>query len=195
MTAIAELRLFVAVELPPDVCRALGDVQAELRRQGLEGLRWVRPEGIHLTLKFLGETSATRVREITKALSGSVAGHQEHELSLGKLGTFGGRSNPRVLWVDLSGDVERTRALQESVDEALGGIGFAKEEREFSPHLTLARVQPESARSVAGPLAEAIGSTTVQEARLQVREVSLMQSTLGPGGAVYKRLEGFLLAG
>jgi 2'-5' RNA ligase len=191
----AELRLFVAVELPGDVRAALVDIQTELRRKGLQGLRWVRPEGIHLTLKFLGETQASRVADIATALAGSAALHPAHTLALGRLGTFGGRNNPRVLWVALEGAVEATHALQASVDFSLAGLGFPKEDRAFSPHLTLARVRPEAARSIAADLAAAVTSTTVASAEISVRELSLMQSTLGPGGAAYKRLAAFRLAG
>lgn len=188
MTAERELRLFVAVELDERVRRALGELQVELRRNGLERLRWTRDEGIHLTLKFLGETPEKRLAAIREALAKGARGHRRHELSLGKLGTFGGKRNPRVLWVDLDGAVESLGRLQESVDGALAEIGFAKEDRRFSPHLTLARVRPETARDVAEPIARALESVRVPRAELPVAEVSLMQSTLGRGGAVYNRL-------
>lgn len=191
--AVRELRLFVAVELGDEVLRALGELQDELRGRGLERLRWTRSEGIHLTLKFLGETPEERVPAIDEALARGVAGHEKHQLSLGKLGTFGGRRNPRVLWIDLEGDIEQLRALQEGVDGELATIGFAKEDRRFSPHLTLARVRPESARDAAEPISRALESARAPRAEVAVEEVSLMQSTLGPGGAVYNRLTGIEL--
>ena len=193
MSPAEELRLFVAIELRPEVLEALEETQAQLRGKGLGALRWVRSEGIHLTLKFLGETPASRVASISEAVKSATVGHASHSLSLGKLGTFGGRNNPRVLWVDVGGDVEATRALQGSIDNALAQLGFAKETRAFSPHLTLARVRPETAREVAGALADAIESTPAPAGTIAVREVSLMQSTLGPAGAVYRCLEAFPL--
>jgi 2'-5' RNA ligase len=189
------LRLFVAIELPGDVLHALAGVQDRLRLSGLDGLRWVRPEGIHLTLKFLGETAATNVPEIAAAVAAATAGHAPHSLTLGKLGTFGSKANPRVLWVDVGGDVKATRGLQNSVEGALADIGFPREDRPFSPHLTLARVRPESARYAAATLAAAIGSVAAPEGTISVHEVRLMQSTLGPGGARYRSLEAFRLAG
>lgn len=195
MNSATELRLFVAIELPHDVLTALEKAQAALRAKGLEALRWVRPEGIHLTLKFLGETPASRLNDVVAVLKSATAPHAPHSLSLGKFGAFGSRQSPRVLWVDVSGDLDATRAMQSSIDDALAGVGFPKETRAFSPHLTLARVRPESAREVAGALASAITSTPAPSGTIPVQEANLMQSTLGPGGAVYKRLQAFPLEG
>lgn len=181
-------RLFVAVELPGQVRRALDELQHDLQRHGLSGLRWVRPEGIHLTLKFLGETSRERLDAIKGSLASSTVGVPPHELSLGELGTFGTPSAPRVLWLDLQGDLDILARLHSQVDAALASAGFPRESRPFAAHLTLARVRPESSRSVAEPLANAITSVPVPEAVVPVREVSLMLSKLGHGGAAYTRL-------
>jgi 2'-5' RNA ligase len=188
----ANPRLFVAVELPSDVLSALTRLQHELQRHVPGGLRWVRPEGIHLTLKFLGETPRERVPSIQGAISGSVGGIAPHEVALGELGTFGGRT-PRVLWVNLGGETDSLLRLQRRVDSALDGLGYPSEKRPFSPHLTLARVKPEAGREVAEPLAAAVRSVSVPAAAIPVREVSLMLSKLGPGGAVYRRLEAWPL--
>ncbi len=187
------LRLFVAVELPDDVRQALAALQAELRPRGLEGLRWVRPEGVHLTLKFLGETPADKLPAIREALAVSVKGVPPHRLSLGSLGTFGGRRGPQVLWVDLGGDIEPLGRLQRQVEQALAAAGFPREKRPFSPHLTLARVRPESAQAAAPRIAQALEAVRTPAAELEVREIALMRSTLGPGGAVYERLATFAL--
>lgn len=188
-------RLFVAIELDGHVQQALNRLQHELQRNPLNGLRWVRPEGVHLTLKFLGETPREKVASITQALAASTAGIAPHELSLGKLGTFGSRGSPRVLWVDLEGDLEQLRRLAEQVERALMPLGFPPENRRFSPHLTLARVRPESAREVARSLEQAVAAVTAPKAAIEVREVALMLSKLGPGGAVYTQLEAFPLTG
>ncbi len=188
-------RLFVAVELPAQVLEALGQLQHDLQRQIPRGLRWVRPEGIHLTLKFLGETPETRVEGISAAIAGSVGGVVQHEVSLGAMGTFGSRNSPRVLWVDLAGDTETLLRLQAQVDRALDAIGFPGEKRRFSPHLTLARVREESAREVAEPLAQAVRSVSVPPATISVSAVSMMLSKLGSGGAVYTRVESWALDG
>ena len=188
------LRLFVAVELDEDVRQALAALQAELRRRGLAELRWVRPEGVHLTLKFLGETPADKLPAIQEALAAAVAGIAPHRLRLGPLGTFGNRRGPQVLWVDLEGDAATLARLQRRIDEALAPLGFAREKREFAPHLTLARVRPQSARAAGRVCADVLPQMRPSEREVEVSEVSLMRSTLGPGGAVYERLATFPLA-
>jgi len=186
------LRLFVAVELPGEVREALSRLQHDLQRHGLERLRWVRPEGIHLTLKFLGETPADRVPAIEEALAGAVEDVAHHKLALGELGTFGG-NRPRVVWVDLSGDLDAIRGLQERNERALNGLGYEREARGWSPHLTLARLRPEIVRDVATTLLAALQAVRVPVGAISVREVVLMRSTLRPSGAVYERIAAFPL--
>ena len=124
------LRLFVAIELPGEVREALGRLQHELQRRGLEKLRWVRPESIHLTLKFLGETPAEKVPAIEEALSRwANDGPVPREMSLGALGGFGGSRYPRVLWIGLEGDLQSLHALQTRIVTALSEIGFPREAR------------------------------------------------------------------
>ena len=172
---------------------ALAELQADLRRRGLDSLRWVRPEGIHLTLKFLGETSSDKLSAINAALVESVKGVGPHRLWLGAVGTFGNKRRPQVLWVDLAGDLAPLGRLQQQVDLALAAAGFPKEKRPFAPHLTLARVRPESARAIAPRLAEAVAAAQPPPATLEVRELSLMRSRLQAGGAVYEQLAAFAL--
>lgn len=187
------LRLFVAVDLPGQVREALGRVQQELRRHDLSDLRWVRPQGIHLTLKFLGETPARRVAAITKALSGATGGRPGFRVALGAPGTFGNRRGPRVLWLDVIGDIQRLRELQTAVEEALVEVGFPPEEGGFSPHLTLARVPQPARPGTAERIAQGLQAVTPPGTEFDVREVVLMRSTLQPGGAMYERLAAFPL--
>jgi 2'-5' RNA ligase len=187
------LRLFVAVSLPEDVREALGRFQGDLRRRDLTGLRWVRPEGVHFTLKFLGEVPAGKVPAIREALAGATKGRRRCRLALGAAGTFGGRRGPRVLWLDITGDVERLREVQQAVERALAEVGFPPEEREFSPHLTLARVPQPPRPGVGQRVSQALEGVVPPRAEFEVREVVLMRSTLQPGGAVYERLAAFPL--
>ena len=187
------LRLFVAVDLPGQVREGLGRLQEELRRLDLSDLRWVRPPGIHLTLKFLGETPAGRVAAITKALTGATGGQRCFRVALGEPGTFGGRRGPRVLWLDVIGDIERLRVLQAVVEEALLDVGFPREGRGFSPHLTLARVPQPARPGTAERITHGLRAVEPPRAEFDVREVVLMRSILQPGGAVYERLAEFPL--
>ncbi|MCH7836410.1 MAG: RNA 2',3'-cyclic phosphodiesterase [Chloroflexi bacterium] len=188
------LRLFVAVDLPEDVREALHRLQSDLRQQELSGLRWVRPEGVHLTLKFLGETPAERVPAIEGALATALLGTEPFRLALGEPGTFGGRRGPRVVWLDITGDVQRLRGLQAAVERAMVGVGFAPEERQYSPHLTLARVPQPPRPGTAERVSRALEAVEPPRVEFEVREIVLIRSRLQPGGAEYERLAGFPLA-
>lgn len=188
------LRLFVAVDLPEGVREALGRLQRELRRHDLSELRWVRPEGVHLTLKFLGETPAGRVPAIIEALAGATRGRPGLRLALGAPGTFGNRRGPRVLWLDVIGDLQHLRELQAAVEEALVELGFPPEERDFSPHLTLARVGQPARPGTSERIGKALRAVTPPRVEFEVGEIVLMRSILQPGGAVYERLAAFPLA-
>jgi 2'-5' RNA ligase len=186
----AQVRLFVACELPQDVREALGRVQNDLRRMGADSLRWVRPESIHVTLKFLGGVDGGRVGEITSALAGAV---EPFELRLrpAALGTFGG-DRLRVVWVGLDGDTEALASLAGRVEGALEPLGFAREQRPFAAHLTLARAPdhvPVTERRQLAALARRYQAPSLPS--MTLRQVALMRSTLGPSGSVYTRLAAF----
>ena len=186
-------RLFVAVDLSDDVRLSLGRLQDELRARDLTGLRWTRPEGVHLTLKFLGETPASSLSTIERALSRAVQGTPPFRLALGEPGTFGSRRGPRVLWVDIEGDVQPLQQLQTAVERELAAAGFAPEEREFSPHLTLARVPQPPRPGLADRLSRALATVAAPRGEIEVTEVVLMRSRLQPGGALYSRVAVFPL--
>ena len=189
------LRLFVAVDLPQQVREALGSLQENLRRHDLPDLRWVRPPGIHLTLKFLGETPAARVRAIREAMAGATRGRRRFRLALGEPGTFGGRRGARVLWVGTQGDLEPLARLQQRVEKALESLGFPPERRAFSPHLTLARVPDRAGSDERQTVWELAKTIEVPAASaVTIDELSLMRSILGPGGAVYERVAAFPLS-
>ncbi|HEY8490910.1 MAG TPA: RNA 2',3'-cyclic phosphodiesterase [Dehalococcoidia bacterium] len=180
-------RLFVALELPEAWRRALARLQGDLRARGLAGLRWVRPEGIHLTLKFLGGVPAPRVPEIDAALRAVLAEEPGFALRLGAPGTFGG-PRPRVVWVGVEGAVPALASLQRRVEAALVPLGFPPEARPFAPHLTLARVPEGTAPGLRRTLAAALAQVGPPPApEFRVRSVSLMESFLRPDGAVYVR--------
>ena len=183
------LRLFVAAHLPDRWLEALARAQEELRRQGL-GLRFVRPEGIHLTLKFLGETDQQRLPAITGALASAVSGVRSFDVELGAPGTFGPRRRPRVVWYGITGDSAALVALHRAVEGALTPLGYAPEGRPFAPHLTLARVPDTLPADEAERIVRAVARLTSPGVEsLHVTSISLMSSQLGPGGARYSVVE------
>jgi len=195
------LRLFVAIELPGEVREALGRLQHELQRRGLEKLRWVRPEGIHLTLRFLGETPTEKVAAISEAIRGAAGLVHPIELAFSGVGTFGRgeQAYVRVIYQRLVGatpdDMSRLRLLHRQIEHGLKRVGYPAEGRDFYPHLTLARVKQGMEREMAQPVANARNAVSQPEAAIPVREVSLMRSTLRPSGAVYERVAAFPLGG
>jgi 2'-5' RNA ligase len=202
------LRLFVAIELPGEVREALSRLQHELQRRGLEKLRWLRPEGIHLTLKFLGETPVEKVPAIEEALSSVVPNLSPFPMWLGHVDTFRGEKVPRVVWVGVSntspdfygtvGSLMHLERLHLLVEKALVPLGFPTEKRGFTGHLTLARVRYDTAYEVTPRIRQALNDVDrwrpiVEGVRWEVGEVSLMRSTLRPSGAVYERVAAFPL--
>jgi len=191
-----DVRLFIAVELPEDWIGAMTRTQAALRRRGLEQLRWVRPEGVHLTLKFLGNVDEQRGGELARAIELAAAGSAPFSLTLSGMGTFGPAARPRVLWAGVTGDVAALARLWQAVEAHIGPLGFPPERERFNPHLTLARVPDHLPREVAAAIAPTLAGMSPQRAApLIVREIALIRSLLGPGGARYVRLASGPLTG
>ena len=190
------IRVFVAVELPPKVRSALAELIEELRDTQVPGLRLVRPEGIHLTLKFLGDIPKSQVESIVTAVSQAAQPSRAFAVELGQPGVFPNRNAPRVLWAGICGDLSPLLVLHQQVEDALAMLGFAKDRRGFNPHLTVARIRDGTSKADRQRAAEAIFLTRLQAGlRIEVNSISLMQSTLLPDGAVYKFLASMPLEG
>ena len=184
-----DLRTFVALPLPATWTAALESVIEELHYTTAGGVRWVRPSGIHLTLKFLGSTNARLVPDILAGLDEEVKGAQSPNLSLGGLGTFPNRGNPRVIWSGVSGDMETLGFLQQKVEAVAVGLGWAAERRPFRPHLTIGRVRDRISAPERRRLVDAISDCTVP--RLppwRPTVVRLYKSELTSRGAIYSNL-------
>jgi 2'-5' RNA ligase len=184
------LRTFVAIELRSALQAALRRVQEGLSAQiPARSVRWVRPEGIHLTLKFLGDTPPEQVDAVKAALARAAAEVGPFSLTAGGLGCFPNTRQPRVVWVGLEEPSGALSRLQRAVEAQVAPLGFPTERRAFSPHLTLARVQPYASRSDVRLIGEAVAASTVAApAEMQATEVSYIKSDLRPSGAVYTTL-------
>ncbi|XUX00334.1 MAG: RNA 2',3'-cyclic phosphodiesterase [Dehalogenimonas sp.] len=192
---VSPIRAFIAIELPESVKRELSGLQRQLQVQPSERIKWVAPEGIHLTLKFLGWFASDRIEQVKSAIAKSIAGTGPFELRLSDLGAFPNLRRMNVIWCGLSGDLTKLSALQQSVEKYVSPLGFPTESRAFSPHLTLARLRDEVTSEVKQKLALKITRTKVDpDPTIQVDSVSLMQSTLFPTGAVYTELARFPLS-
>jgi 2'-5' RNA ligase len=187
------VRLFVALEIPAAVRDNLAAQINELRDLPAplaEGrLRWVRPENLHVTLKFIGEVEAAKLDGIRSALT-AIGLNAPVDLDFRGLGFFPDEKYPRVLWVGLraSGNLP---VLASDIDRALEGQGIARDERAFTPHLTLARFEP---RGFDEKLRIAIQQNSGREfGAFEAREFHLIESKLKPSGAEYTSLAAFPL--
>jgi 2'-5' RNA ligase len=186
------IRSFIAIEVPQPLQARLGEVQRELRRTEAD-VKWVRPEGVHLTLKFLGSVSAEVLEKLSLAIAPVVAAKSPFDLRIHGLGCFPSSRNPRVLWVGIAQGGAETSALQKAVEDKSAELGLQPEARPFQPHLTLGRVRSPKGR---GLLAEAIENHKDAEVgTFRASEVYLFKSELRPSGAVYTKLQTFRMEG
>jgi 2'-5' RNA ligase len=183
------MRLFVAITLPADVHKRIVRVMEELKPLS-RAPRWVRPEGLHLTVKFLGEVKEPQLAPIVAELK-EIRALRPIEFRFRGLGSFPKHDRPRVIWAGIDANKELTD-LAESMESRLEPLGFPREEREFSPHITLARI---NSRERLDNLARAMaGFASYDFGTMQAGEFQLSQSTLKPSGAEYASLGTFHFA-
>ncbi|HVO43800.1 MAG TPA: RNA 2',3'-cyclic phosphodiesterase [Aggregatilineales bacterium] len=184
-----QVRLFIAIELPAEVRRALAALQERLSRlDGRRVVRWTAPDSIHLTLKFIGETGSEQVKAISAALDSACTAHPPFNLSIQGMGGFPNTRQPRIVWAGLTGDVNTLAALRDTVEVHVAPLGFPTEGRPFSPHLTIGRIKDAPTTHI-----KAFGALLSEEevgnlSQWRVESVALMNSDLRPSGAVYTRL-------
>lgn len=187
---VDQWRLFIAIELPEDVLTALDMVQARLKQQAPpHTVRWVGTNGIHLTLKFLGDVIVSEHEALQHALALAAQGIPNFSLAAGELGCFPNVSRPRVIWVGVHGDLPMLMRLHDRVESQVAPLGYPTEKRAFSPHLTLGRVRQDASRRHVEEIGTLIArSSYAVRHPWPVNAVSLIRSELKPSGAVYTEL-------
>lgn len=187
------VRTFLAVELPAEIRQTIADIQNNLKRSCPFDIRWLKPESIHLTLKFFGNVS----REDIIALSRVVAQHSAvlapRQLAVKKLGVFPSLQRPRVLWIGLSGDTAPLVTLHKKLERGWADCGFAKEDRPFRPHLTIGRIK--SSCLDGDPVKFMAQADDFSAGSFRADGLVLFQSDLTPQGAVYAELARFPFGG
>lgn len=182
------IRTFIALELPPSVISLLEKVQEDLKSMGLPA-KWVRPENIHLTLKFIGNINPGDIDKIGGAMMDAVDDFAAITLVAGGVGVFPGIKRPRVIWVGLGGQVQLLFAMQRVLEDNLAALGFKEEKRPFKGHLTLGRfrqtVNPNTIRQIMREHAN------LYSEEFTARRIILFKSDLKPTGAVYSQLMNF----
>lgn len=178
------MRSFIAIELPEAVISALSEFQQELKKCGAD-VRWVRPQNIHLTLKFLGTVDDKDSGRIKEAIEGTSKNFSYFDLHIKGTGVFPNMNNPRVLWIGVSVN-ETLGGLQKTIEDAMASLGFEKENRKFAPHLTLGRFRSSYGKE---SLLEKIELNSDREfGHIPVMMICLMKSDLSPAGAKYTRI-------
>lgn len=183
------IRAFIAIEMSPEIQRKLDGLCSQLKER-LEGLpiRWVPVQNIHLTLKFLGNVSVANLEVLQKILDSEASEHYPFEVSVGELGAFPSTRRPRVAWVRVQAPQELNE-LQHGVEQGASRLGYARNKRDFTPHLTLGRVSRNATTAEIRKIGEVLDQKRVGFlGAMRVKNVHLFKSELKPTGAVYTRI-------
>lgn len=179
--SVDRVRTFICIDIPAAIRRRIEELQRGLRPLDAQA-SWVRGQNIHLTLKFLGDVERGRIEKVIEAATGAALEINPFEIEVGGAGCFPSPRSPRVLWVGLTRLTDEIRQLHRTIENNLARSGFARDEKKFSPHLTIARLRsPRNAALVA----EKLIATGFPPESFTAREVIVMRSELSSGGSIY----------
>lgn len=183
-----QVRAFIAIELSEDALVEVARVASAVRSVGVNGARPVRDEGLHLTLRFLGDLDIGDVPRVKAAMQ--VAGNavSPFGLALGDVGAFPSLGRARALFVSVDGEIETLTLLRDNIEAELSKVGFRRDRRRFNPHITVARIRDRVSRPDRRAVVEAARSANHARVAFSVDALRLFQSTLTPEGAIYNPL-------
>jgi 2'-5' RNA ligase len=179
------MRCFIAISLPEEVRRRLEQIQRELKKFNAD-ITWTRPEGIHLTLKFLGEVESNTLPQVKSVVEQAALVEKKFRITTDKAGVFPHPHRPRVLWIGIKEGVEPSGRIASFLEEKLEPLGYPREERAFNPHLTLGRVR--SSKNIEPLMEYFFHQLNVEPMIIPAEALSLYQSVLTPSGAEYQVL-------
>jgi len=181
------IRAFIAIELPEAILEELERVEARLKpHMPPNAIRWVKPDSIHLTLKFLGQVPSDQLDLITSSLKAAAAQHAAFSLEVSRAGCFPNLHRPRVVWVGVVEQGHRLTALQRAVENSISPLGYPSEQRDFTPHLTLGRLARDVRQQDQKKIGEVVQAANVGVlGRWDVKQVALIKSDLKSSGAEY----------
>jgi len=185
------IRAFLAIAPPPEVHEEMARIQNRLQRTVQGPIRWVRTDGIHLTLKFFGDIAAGDIGPLSAAIEKGIRGVAPFSLEVSGLGVFPDARRPRVLWLGTVGDTERLAAAVRNLDRGFADLGVAREERPFQAHWTLARIK--SPQGLVGVARALEMEKETRAGAFTAGALILFQSELRPQGAVYTKLAEYVL--
>lgn len=175
------IRTFICIEIPARVKESIEELQRGLRRTDAP-VSWAKPSNIHLTLKFLGDVTRSKIERVTQAVERAAGSIAPFEIEVSGAGCFPSPRSPRVLWIGLAGLSDSLTQLHARIEDELYSEGFPREAKRFSPHLTIGRVR---APKNASRLAEELLATGFEPENFRAYEVIVMKSELKPTGSVY----------
>ncbi|PIP18810.1 MAG: RNA 2',3'-cyclic phosphodiesterase [Candidatus Omnitrophica bacterium CG08_land_8_20_14_0_20_41_16] len=183
------MRTFIAIELPEDIKDRLGRLQDKLRKCGAD-VKWVEPENIHLTLKFLGERDDKKIAKISEIVAETAKNHLPFLAHITSVGAFPKIDYPRVIWVGVEqGDAE-TKKIAQELEEKIATVGIPKEDRPFSSHITIGRTRsPKNREKLVASLKNYVENLAGENLEFTVGKITLFKSTLAPSGPVYEALK------
>lgn len=183
------IRAFIAIDLSPEIQNRLDEVLQDYRAQLPDiPIRWVSASNIHLTLKFLGDVSLSNLSLLTEMIQKEISNHHQFDISVGGSGAFPNIRQPRVVWVGVEAPTE-LGAVQNGIEMATARLGYVREERAFSPHLTIGRVSRNATAQDVKAISKALETTRVGFLGATcVEKVHLYRSELQPTGAVYTQI-------
>lgn len=181
------LRTFIAVELSPDIRARASELVRKLSPSGVKAT-WVKPEQIHLTLKFLGDTPANELAGVCQAVERAAATMESFDIECGGAGAFPNLGRPRTLWIGIRDPEQKLERLHRAVEDELAKVGFRPEHRRYQPHLTIGRVRSATPEALAelSRLLEVYGK--FPPATSDVSEIVVFTSELARGGAVHEAI-------
>ncbi len=184
-----QVRSFIAIELPDELKAGLIRLQEKLKPATQSPVKWVDPNSIHLTLKFLGNIPVDTIGDITRAMEAATRGISPFHLEVKDLGVFPNLKRVQVVWVGVSGEIDKLGQLQQRIAASLTPLGFTPESRPFTPHLTLARLHdrasPDERQRVGQLITNTRFGTTYS---ITVDAINLMKSQLTREGAIYSQI-------
>lgn len=183
------LRAFIAIELPQPLQDAIGKQTVRLRQTcGDDLIRWVPTQNMHLTLKFIGNIANTHLDFLKQLLTRTAELHPQFDLQIGGIGAFPTSKRPRVLWAGIHAPTDLA-SLQRNIEAGTARLGYEKEERPFSPHLTIGRVRQNIGTADLTKIR--IGLDSIQISNIgsaRIDSIQLYKSELHSSGSVYTKL-------
>jgi 2'-5' RNA ligase len=183
---MALIRAFIAVELPEGLIKELAGLEMLLKKNSPTIVKWVDPKSIHVTLKFLGEISEASIDELMLAIEESAPSVPPFKLEVAGVGAFPNLSRAQVVWVGVKGELEKIAQLQKRIESNTEQLGFPRESRSFTPHLTIGRVRNEALLHERERLGKILTETKFTAlTNIETASINLMKSQLTPAGAIY----------